>query len=185
MNHSKYYAMFSKRAPESGSAQRKAIFAAVKIVIFCIGEPRSAFIREGIEDYTARIKHYAPIETVAISEKKHWRKLPPEERKKAEGEAILAELQPGDRAVLLDEKGVAVTSRAFAKKLEQHLASGGKRLVFIVGGAFGFSREVYAAVQPKMALSAMTFNHEMALFFLTEQLYRAFSILNNGPYHND
>lgn len=173
------------RGGADSGVRRLAIFAAVKIVILCIGEPRSAFIREGINEYTGRIKHYAPIEFIALTEKKSWRKLPAEARKKAEGEAILAELQPSDRAVLLDEKGTARPSREFAHKLEQDLASGGKRLVFIIGGAFGFSPEVYAAVKPKIALSPMTFNHEMVLLFLAEQLYRAFSILNNGPYHND
>lgn len=160
-------------------------FAFVKIVILCIGDTRAAYIREGMNEYTARIKHYAPCEVEVIAEKKAWRKLPGDARKKAEGEALLSALIPGDAAVLLDENGTEYGSRAFAAKLEKYAGAGHKRLVFVIGGAFGFSPEVYAAVKTKISLSKMTFNHEMVRLFMLEQLYRAFSILRNEPYHND
>ncbi|MCA1752432.1 MAG: 23S rRNA (pseudouridine(1915)-N(3))-methyltransferase RlmH [Cryomorphaceae bacterium] len=157
----------------------------MKIVLLCIGDTRSPYILEGMHEYAARIKHYAPCETEVIPEKKAWKKLPRDARKKAEGEAILNALAPSDMAVLLDENGMEYSSRGFAAKLEKYAGAGHKRLVFVIGGAFGFSPEVYAAVKPKMSLSKMTFNHEMVRLFMLEQIYRAFSILRNEPYHND
>ncbi len=138
-----------------------------------------------MEMYLARLKHYAPVEVAIIEEKKIWKKLPNDQRKKAEGEAILQALDHGDFAVLLDENGSSMGSRAFAERLEKYMAAGHRRTVFIIGGAFGFSDEVYKAVQPRISLSQMTFNHEMVRLFLLEQVYRAFSILRGEPYHND
>jgi len=161
------------------------IFVGVKIIILCIGDTRAAYIRDGMAEYSARIKHYAPCDIEVISEKKVWRKLPADARKKAEGEAILSAIASGDMAVLLDENGTEYGSRAFAAKLEKYAGAGHKRLVFVIGGAFGFSPEVCAAVKTKMSLSKMTFNHEMVRLFMLEQIYRAFSILRNEPYHND
>jgi 23S rRNA (pseudouridine1915-N3)-methyltransferase len=157
----------------------------VKIVLLCLGDTQSPYIREGIALYAARLKHYAPCEIAVIQERKPWRKLPHVERKKAEGLAILESLQHGDFPVLLDENGSLLSSRAFAERLEKFMTAGHRRIVFIIGGAFGFSEEVYNEVKTRISLSPMTFNHEMVRLFMFEQLYRAFSILRGEPYHND
>ncbi len=157
----------------------------MKITILCIGSTKAAYVQEGMKIYLTRLKHYTNCEVEAIEEKKTWKKLPAEPRKKAEGEAILSRLQSGDLAILLDENGDLMGSRLFAERLEKWMASGPQRIVLIVGGAFGFSGQVYAAVPKRISLSAMTFNHEMVRLFMLEQLYRAFSILRGEPYHND
>jgi 23S rRNA (pseudouridine1915-N3)-methyltransferase len=157
----------------------------VKVVLLCIGDTQSAYLKEGISNYLNRIKHYAPTEFVVIEEKKAWKKLPPLERKKVEGEAILAFLESTDHAVLLDENGNGMGSRQFAERLEKLMLAGNRRAVFIIGGAFGFSDAVYSKVKTRVSLSQMTFNHEMVRLFMLEQLYRAFSILRGEPYHND
>jgi len=156
----------------------------MKIVICCVGRTDIAHVQDAINVYSNRLKHYVPVEINIIPEQKQWKKLSPDPRKKAEGEAILAQLLPGDQAVLLDEKGKQYTSEGFAEFLQKKMASGAKRLVFIIGGAFGFSSDVYAAVPEKISLSKMTFSHQMIRGFLLEQIYRGMTILKNEPYHN-
>ncbi len=156
----------------------------MKITLLCIGKTDHPHIAEGVEIFAGRLGHYIPFEIKIIGEDKSWKKLDPTARKKAEGATILAELGPADRAVLLDEKGTQYKSEAFAERLEKMMAAGPKRIVWIVGGAYGFSEEVYAAVPERMSLSSMTFSHQMIRLFFTEQLYRAFTILRNEPYHN-
>jgi len=157
----------------------------VKITLLCIGDAKARYIKDGMAQYETRLQHYAPLKTEIIKEKKQWKNLPPDQRKKAEGSAILASLQQGDLPVLLDEGGKEMSSRDFSKSLEKWMAAGHKQLVVVVGGAFGFSDEVYSAVKVRLSLSKMTFNHEMVRLFMLEQLYRAFSILRGEPYHND
>jgi 23S rRNA (pseudouridine1915-N3)-methyltransferase len=119
-----------------------------------------------------------------IPEQKAWKKLNPDARKKAEGTAILSRILPGDLCILLDEKGKMYTSEEFAARLEKAMLAGTRRLVLVIGGAFGFSDEVYQAVPERLSLSKMTFSHQMVRLFLVEQVYRGFTILRNEPYHN-
>lgn len=156
----------------------------MKILICCVGHTVIAHVEEAVNIYLSRLKHYLPVELLTLPEPKQWKKMEVENRKKAEGRAILEQLKPGDLAVLLDEKGKEFTSVQFADYLEKKMLAGTKRLVFIVGGAYGFSPEVYHAVPEKLALSKMTFSHQMIRGFLLEQIYRGMTIVRNEPYHN-
>ncbi len=157
----------------------------MKVVLLCIGGLRSEYLSVGIADYLRRLQHYTPTELLEVQEKKSWRKLPPNERLREEGKAILSRLEPRDHLVLFDERGAAISSRKFAERLEKYSLAGHKRLVLAIGGAFGFSDEVYAAAGDRLSLSSLTFNHEMVRLIALEQLYRAYSILRGEPYHND
>jgi len=156
----------------------------MKIVICCVGRTEVSHVQEAVEIYSDRLKHYIPLELIIIPEQKTWKKLSPDMRKKAEGEAIISQLLAGDRAVLLDEKGRQYSSEDFAEYLQKEMGTGAKRLVFFIGGAFGFSPEVYARVPAKISLSKMTFSHQMIRALLLEQIYRGMTILRNEPYHN-
>lgn len=157
----------------------------MKIQVIAIGSTDSAYLNEGCKIFLERLKHYVKFEFQDISLPKKMNSLPAEERKIKEGELILKQLETGDVFVLLDEKGKDFTSRQFSEYLEKHMISGCKRLVLVIGGAFGFSEEVYAKATSKISLSKMTFSHQMIRLFLFEQIYRAFTILKNEPYHND
>jgi 23S rRNA (pseudouridine1915-N3)-methyltransferase len=157
----------------------------LKITLLAIADTDANYLKEGIEIYLNRLKHYAKFELKTLTINKKDNVLPPAERKLKEGELMLKHLEPGDFLVLLDEKGKTFTSRQFADYLQKHMLSGIKRLVFVIGGAYGFSDEVYALAQGKLSLSNMTFSHQMIRLFVVEQVYRAFTILKNEPYHND
>lgn len=156
----------------------------MKIVILAVGKTDMDFVEIANKLYLDRLKHYVPTSLEIIPEQKPWKKMNPDDRKKAEGKAIIDRLNPGDGTLLLDEKGKGYTSEAFAKLLEKNMASGVKRLIFVIGGAYGFSDEVYAQVPQKIKLSDMTFSHQMVRSFLLEQIYRGMTILKNEPYHN-
>lgn len=149
-----------------------------------MGKTDMDFVQLANDLYLARLKHYIPTSLEIIQEQKSWKKMNPAERKKAEGVAILNHSLPGDKTYLLDEKGKAFTSERFAAQLQKEMASGVKRLVFVIGGAFGFSDDVYAQFPQKIKLSDMTFSHQMIRSFLLEQIYRGMTILKNEPYHN-
>ncbi len=157
----------------------------MKITLLAVGPVRTAYIREGIDMYAQRISKLADFESVAIPDVKSTRSLTEARQKASEGESILAYLKPGDCLALLDERGMAMTSREFAGFVEKRMVAGIKRLVFVIGGPYGFSDAVYARADFKVSLSKMTFPHEMARLFFTEQLYRSFAILGNLPYHHD
>lgn len=157
----------------------------MKIQVIAIGETDASYLNEGCKIFLDRLKHYVKFEFQEIALAKKMNILPVQEKKIKEGELILKQLEPGDFLVLLDEKGKDYTSRNFSAYLEKHMISGCKRLVFVIGGAFGFSDEVYAKANGKISLSKMTFSHQMIRLFLFEQIYRAFTILKNEPYHND
>lgn len=157
----------------------------MKITLMVVGKTASANLRSGIEEYTRRINRYFPFEIIELPDVKTSKKLTEEKQKEAEGDLMLARIQPGDFVVLLDEYGRQVTSREFAVDLERKAVSLPRQLFYIVGGPYGFSPEVYARANEKLSLSKMTFPHEMVRLFFTEQLYRAFTILRNEPYHHD
>lgn len=157
----------------------------MKILLMAVGRTTIDFVQQGIAEYLGRLRHYVPVEVKIIADLKRTAGLSSERQKQLEGEAILAALQPADQVVLLDENGREYTSREFAAWMERRLASGAKRVVFIVGGPFGFSPAVYDRADSKVSLSRMTFNHEMVRLFFVEQLYRSQTILRGEQYHHD
>jgi len=157
----------------------------MKIAVMAVGRTSADYLRKGIDMYLARLRHYIPVDVVVVGDVKATRSLPEEQQKEAEGRALLAALRPGDRVVLLDERGEALTSRQFADRIGRRMSAGQKRLVFIVGGPYGFSADVYSRADARLSLSAMTFSHEMVRLFFVEQLYRAMTILRGEPYHHD
>lgn len=156
----------------------------MKITLLVIGKTEDAWLREGIQRYVDRLKHYVPFQLEEIPALKQNRSLTEAQQKTAEGELLLKKIAPADRLVLLDEKGKTFSSEAFSAQLQQHMNGGLKQLTFVVGGPYGFSDEVYRRANEKISLSAMTFSHQMVRLFFTEQLYRAFTILRNEPYHH-
>ncbi|MCZ4409357.1 23S rRNA (pseudouridine(1915)-N(3))-methyltransferase RlmH [Cryomorphaceae bacterium 1068] len=156
----------------------------MKIALAIIGQTDKGYLETGFKTFTARIKRYVPFEEVLIPEEKKWKKLGAEERKRQEAKALLWKLDSSDMVILLDEKGKQYTSEGFAEYLQKKMNAGPKRLVFVIGGAFGFDQSVYDQFPSQLAFSKMTFSHQMIRLFTAEQIYRAFTILNNEPYHN-
>ncbi len=156
----------------------------MKIFILCIGKTHSSFLKEGIGIYLDRLKHYAKVEYLELPDVPN-KGLLPEALKQKEGELILKHLKADDLLFLLDEKGEEFSSREFALLLQKRMNSGLKQMVLVIGGAFGFSKEVYQRAEGKISFSRMTFSHEMIRLLLTEQLYRGFSILKGEGYHHD
>ena len=157
----------------------------MKIVLITIGKTNEKYLIEGISNYQKRLKHYINFEMTEIVNIKNTKNLSELELMKKEGELILKQIQSSDYLVLLDDKGKDFTSPKFAQKLQQWMLSGKKRLVFVVGGAYGFSEEVYKRGNEKISLSKMTFSHQMVRLFFVEQIYRGYTILNNEPYHHE
>lgn len=157
----------------------------MKMMLLAVGKTNMDIVRRGVDEYLGRLAHYVPVETKIIADVKKNSSLTPAKQKELEGEAILASLLPSDRVILLDENGREYTSREFAAYCERLQGSGAKRVVFIVGGPYGFSPAVYQRAEAKLSLSKMTFNHEMVRLFFVEQLYRAQTILRGEPYHHD
>lgn len=157
----------------------------MKITLLAIGKTDSTALNELIQQYTARIGHYLPFELKIIPDVKRSAKTTPEVQKTSEGKEILSELSSTDRLILFDERGKSYTSREFAEHLEGRMLASEKRLVFVIGGPYGFSEEVYDRANEKITLSRMTFSHQMVRLFATEQIYRAMTILRGEPYHHD
>ena len=156
----------------------------MKIVLLVVGKTDVSYWSEAFEAYRERLIHYILFDIEVIPAAKNSKNLPETQLKEQEGKSILKALQPGDYAVLLDEKGKEYTSVQFASWLEKKMLTVSKRLVFVVGGAYGFSGEVYKAVPEKLSVSQMTFSHQMIRPVFAEQLYRAMTILRNEPYHH-
>ncbi len=157
----------------------------MKTVLLVVGRTIEPHYIAAINDYTERVSHYISFEMEVIPELKNTKSLTTEQQKEKEGELILKSLHAGDVVVLLDEAGKEFRSVEFADWMQRKLSSVNKRLVFIVGGPYGFSPKVYAAAQEKISLSRMTFSHQMIRLVFVEQLYRAMSILNGSPYHHE
>ncbi len=137
-----------------------------------------------MDDYIKRLGFYISFEILIIPDLKKTKSLTETQQKQKEGELLLKHLEPSDEVILLDEKGKSYSSVAFSEVLQKKMNSGIKNLVFIIGGPYGFSEEVYSRANGKISLSAMTFSHQMVRLFFIEQLYRAFTILKNEPYHH-
>ncbi|MGE5382117.1 MAG: 23S rRNA (pseudouridine(1915)-N(3))-methyltransferase RlmH [Omnitrophica WOR_2 bacterium] len=156
----------------------------MKITLLAVGKTENNYLNEGINLYIERLSHYIKFEVVEIQIPKNVRKLNSEQLKDFEGKSIIKYFQGVDLIILLDEKGQNYNSEQFAEWIQKNMNAGIRHLMFVVGGPFGFSKDVYNAAHAKISLSAMTFSHQMVRLFFTEQLYRAFTILRNEPYHN-
>lgn len=157
----------------------------MKILLYQIGKTSFSFVSEGEKMYIDRIKRFTKFEQVTIPNLKKGNKLSEGDIKKKEGELILQKLSDKDYLVLLDDKGKTYTSLAFANYIKDKQNYLPKNLVFLIGGAYGFSESVYRRADAKISLSAMTFSHQIIRVVFLEQLYRAFSIIKGGPYHHE
>ena len=157
----------------------------MKILLLVIGKTDDDYLITGIKKYVGRLGHYVSFELKEIPDIRNRKTLSEEQQKKAESFLLLSQFQPGDQVILLDENGKQYTSNAFAESLEKMMASGAKRIVFVIGGPYGFAQEVYDKANALMSLSPMTFSHQMVRLIFTEQLYRAFTILKGEPYHHN
>ena len=155
----------------------------MKTILIQVGKTVNKHFIAGINDYVERVNHYMPFEVVTIPELKNTKNLTEDQQKQAEGELILKQLQPSDTVVLLDEHGSEYRSIEFARWLEQKRNTA-RRLVFVIGGPYGFSKDVYARANEQLSLSKMTFSHQMIRLTFTEQVYRACTIIKGEPYHH-
>jgi len=156
----------------------------VKIKLICIGKTGKGFLVDGENEYLNRLKHYVNIERIEIPDLKNAKKLSIEQIKSLEGKEIMSKIISGEQLILLDEKGKDFTSEKFADFIQKKFNQGGKALVFVIGGAYGFSNEVYDRSDSLLSLSKMTFSHQMIRMIFFEQVYRAMTILKGEPYHH-
>ena len=154
------------------------------IKLIAIGKTDQKSLQALIEDYQKRLSFYIKFELEIIPDIKNVKNLSEQQQKEKEGELILAKLAATDQLILLDENGKSFSSVAFANELQKKMNAGIKTLVFVIGGPYGFSEEVYKKANGKISLSAMTFSHQMVRLFFIEQVYRGFTILRNEPYHH-
>lgn len=157
----------------------------MKTVLMVVGRTVEKQFQAIISDYIGRVKHYIPFEIQVITELKVTKSLTPEQQKEKEGELLLKSMQPGDVVVLLDENGKEMRSMEFAGWMQKKQSSVNRRLVFVIGGPYGFSGSVYDVAAEKISLSRMTFSHQMVRMVFIEQLYRAMTILHGEPYHHE
>ncbi len=157
----------------------------MNVVLLTVGKTNDLNFINSIADYQNRLKFYIPFQIVELPELKNTKSLSQPVQKAKEGTDILKFLLPSDFCVLLDDKGTEYTSLLFASFLQRQMASGAKRLVFVVGGPYGFSPEVYQRADSKISLSRLTFSHQMVRLIFVEQLYRGMTILRGEPYHHE
>lgn len=156
----------------------------MKIKLIAIGKTDNSALQALIEDYMKRLLFYIKFELEIIADIKNVKNLSEAQQKEKEGELVLAKISPMDHLILLDEDGKSFSSVAFSEELQKKMNAGIKTLVFVIGGPYGFSDQVYAKANGKIALSKMTFSHQMVRLFFIEQVYRGFTILKNEPYHH-
>ena len=157
----------------------------MKIKLLTIGKTDNKNLISLIESYEERLKHYVKFELEIIPDLKNVKNLSEKLQKEKEGELILKKLRPDDNLFLLDERGNDLRSIEFTRFLQKKMNSGIKQLVFVIGGPYGFSEKVYQKATGRISLSKMTFSHQMIRLFVVEQIYRAFTILKNEPYHHE
>jgi 23S rRNA (pseudouridine1915-N3)-methyltransferase len=155
------------------------------IKLLAIGKTDSSELQELIDVYQKRLQHYINFEIEIIPDLRKTKNLSEEQQKNKEGVLILKKLSPTDALILFDEKGKQYTSIEFSQYLQKKMNSGIKQLVFLIGGPYGFSNDVYNKASGKISLSKMTFSHQMVRLFITEQIYRGYTILKNEPYHHN
>lgn len=156
----------------------------MKIVLLSVGKTSNDYVKAEFVSYVKRLSHYIDFESIEIPNIKNSKNLSKIELKRKEGESITKVLLSNDYIVLLDENGINLNSIDFSKKIEKYMLNSYKRIVFVIGGAFGFSNEIYHLYNEKLSLSKMTFSHQMVRLFFIEQLYRSFTIINNEKYHH-
>jgi 23S rRNA (pseudouridine1915-N3)-methyltransferase len=157
----------------------------MKIALIQIGKTTEKFISTGVDEYSARIRKYNPFEIITIQDVKNTRNMPVDEQKTKEGEKICRLMNNEDYIILLDEKGQEFNTIEFSDRLGKLFMMSKKRLVFVIGGPFGFSGEVYRRSDFRLSLSKMTLSHQLVRLLFAEQLYRVLSIIKGDPYHHD
>jgi 23S rRNA (pseudouridine1915-N3)-methyltransferase len=156
----------------------------MKITLLTVGKTEDDYLKTGIDKYLKRLKHYIRFEVIELPELKNTKALTQEQQKSKEAELLLKKITPLDHVILLDEKGMELSSPQFADYIDKKGISAVQNLIFIVGGPYGFDTTVYQRANDKLSLSRMTFSHQMVRLFFTEQLYRAFTIIKGEPYHH-
>lgn len=156
----------------------------MRITLLVVGKTQKGWIKDGLDIYTGRLSHYVRFEIVEIPELRNVSSLNRDEIKHREGELILKSLKPDDKVILLDERGEMPSSMQMAAKISEHMQQG-RNIVYVVGGAYGFSQAVYERAGAKLSLGRMTFSHQMIRVIFAEQLYRAFTIIGGEPYHHE
>ena len=157
----------------------------MKITLLTVGKTDKDWVRQGMDIYVSRLKHYIPFAVVEIPELKNVSALTKDQIKTREGELILKNIKPTDDLILLDERGKEYTSVELAKVIQDKISYVGKDMVYVIGGAYGFSDAVYQRANSKISLSRMTFSHQMVRAIFVEQIYRAFTIIKGEPYHHE
>ena len=156
----------------------------MNIKLIAIGKTDNKALQILIDDYSKRLSFYIKFDLEIIADIKNVKNLSENQQKEKEGDLILSKISPTDQLILLDENGSTFSSVGFSEYLQKKMNSGVKTLVFVIGGPYGFSDEVYQKAQGKISLSLMTFSHQMVRLFFIEQVYRGFTILKNEPYHH-
>ncbi len=156
----------------------------MKILLLTIGNTDKKYMKEGIDDYVKRLTFYLPFEIKIIPDLKNRSALSEDLQKEKEGLLILNQVLPGDYLILLDERGTEFSSLEFSKWMEKKMIAGLRQLVFVIGGPYGFSKMVYQRADFKIAMSQLTFSHQMVRMIFVEQIYRAMTIIKNEPYHH-
>ena len=157
----------------------------MNIELIVVGKTDMKEVEALVAMYTKRLNHYVRFAITTIADVRNTKKMSEAEQKRLEGEAILRLVSDSDHLMLLDEHGAELRSIEFAEQLQRRMSSGVKRLVFVIGGPYGFSDTVYGRANSKLSLSRMTYSHQLVRAIFTEQLYRAFTILKNEPYHHE
>ena len=160
-------------------------YLAMNIELIVVGKTDMKEVEALVTMYTKRLNHYVKFAITTLADVRNTRKLSEAEQKRLEGEQILKLISDADHLMLLDEHGAELRSIEFADMLQRRMSAGTKRLVFVIGGPYGFSDAVYQRANSKLSLSKMTFSHQIVRAIFTEQLYRAFTILKNEPYHHE
>ena len=156
----------------------------MKITLIAVGKTEDKYLIEGIDKYLNRLKHYINFSVLIIPDIKNTKNLTESQQKSKEAELISKQINPTDLVILLDEKGKKHSSVSFSEYLNKQMIGSVQHLVFIIGGPYGFDENIYKRANTSISLSDMTFSHQMVRLFFVEQLYRAFSILKNEPYHH-
>lgn len=157
----------------------------MKITLLSVGKTEDKYIREGIDKYFKRLKHYIKFDIQELAELKNTKNLSEEQQKNKEAELILKNINNSDYLILLDENGLNMSSLQFSDYLNKKMIGSVQHLIFLIGGAYGFNQQLYKRANDKISLSKMTFSHQMVRLFFTEQVYRAFTILKGEPYHHE
>lgn len=157
----------------------------MEIQLVCFGKTDRSFWSDAIVEYQKRLRYYIKFSIIYIPDIKVSKKVDPIKIKMEQSKLLLQKLKTTDNVILLDEKGESFNSNAFSEEIKNYMIKGKKKIIFIIGGAYGFSNELYQKFPKRIALSKMTFSHQMVRLFFCEQLYRSFTIINNHPYHNN